>query len=351
MKQKQQSLLLQKGQFQKKDNGFYQVRQTEEVSLLKDVDKEMFMDFVSEILVELSGIRTIENGQIGSKKVMSKYMKTISKQTMNETMNFDVNGIPTNLIRLVIYNNKADDWGDDKDDLLNDDKEYEQPTIDEQLMVNEVNGFCAENDFVTNFQQVDKATMNNFYSLAKDSLSFSSSELLKNYLDTFKQWTTCHNYQIIFDSDLSGWDSTTFHETLMKKKNTMIICTTTDGVVFGSFLNKQITQKDRWIHDDDYFIFFLNTPNKSLKTPVRYFRNGKNWAGEPFNGCFEIGSSYFVSFFSIMIEHECASDGCKPCFYNEYTCKLFKDIDVKYFGGYKHSENFQVNKLLALQWE
>ncbi|KAL7717975.1 Guanine nucleotide exchange factor [Entamoeba marina] len=160
---------------------FCQVKQTEEVSLLKDVDKEMFMDVVSEILVELSGIRTIENGQIGSKKVMSKYMKTISKQTTRETMNFDVNGIPTNLVRLVIYNNKDDDWGDDKDDLLNDDKD---DIVDDDKDIShipndEVQAFCAENDFVTHFQQVDKATMNNFYHFKQSLVTFQPQEKQK----------------------------------------------------------------------------------------------------------------------------------------------------------------------------
>ncbi|EKE38941.1 hypothetical protein ENUP19_0228G0007 [Entamoeba nuttalli] len=134
------------------------------ISILNEENLKLLQDTISEILIELSGIRIIEEGQIGNKQVRNKYMKHMNKDSCRQTMNLDSSGIPDNMIK-VIFKSEED--------------EGDEPIIDETI--NEVDSIVSEpipqlgfeNEFLCNFHETLNQTNPNFGSF-------------KNSLDLFK---------------------------------------------------------------------------------------------------------------------------------------------------------------------
>ena len=89
-------------------------RETEDIHILTENNMQILQETVSEILIELSGIRTIEDGQIGPKPLRMKYMKQMKKEGTKKTINEDQSGIPSNMLK-VIFRLEEDESPEDEE--------------------------------------------------------------------------------------------------------------------------------------------------------------------------------------------------------------------------------------------
>ncbi|KAL7717174.1 TLDc domain-containing protein [Entamoeba marina] len=166
-----------------------------------------------------------------------------------------------------------------------------------------------------------------------------------SFMKSMNKWTNKTTFTILYDTDVHGWEYYNFREAIMNKPSTMILCINEDGLIFGSYLEKPITEEVCWMKDDDYFVFFLKSKGK-VTTPAQFKRNNLNFCGKPYTGCFGIGTDIFISFFSITIP----KDQPSKCYYNQYTHELFVGLDNNYFLPYKPDQRFDIHKFFVFQW-
>ncbi|GAB1219596.1 hypothetical protein ENUP19_0039G0011 [Entamoeba nuttalli] len=84
-------------------------------------------------------------------------------------------------------------------------------------------------------------------------------------LETFKiikqleEWIEKRINDILFDSDIDGWNITTsvFDQRLMNKENLIILIKDTEDNLFGGYVHSKIDKIDEWINDPNSFLFSL----------------------------------------------------------------------------------------------
>ncbi|ELP89034.1 hypothetical protein EIN_164340 [Entamoeba invadens IP1] len=163
-----------------------------------------------------------------------------------------------------------------------------------------------------------------------------------------KEWTQLEHFNTLYDSDVDGWEYSNLVSILNKKTNTMALCFSSSGLVFGSFLRNPIIPQFRTI-DPNFFIFFLKTPS-GLPVPAKFQRTHIDFKDEPCEESFVLGGHYFFDFFSIRLEYESVKNHQQNNLrFNEYTYKFFQGFSTDYFGV-KLGQYVNVVRFIFLQW-
>ena len=93
-------------------------------------------------------------------------------------------------------------------------------------------------------------------------------------VSTMKRWVGKERARIIFDSDVDPFTNEMFNFKCMNKPNIAVIGFTTDGDVFGGYLEKEVCEAGKELKDPNHFIFSLESHGR-CKTPMRFLRKEK----------------------------------------------------------------------------
>ena len=102
-------------------------------------------------------------------------------------------------------------------------------------------------------------------------LLFKENPLKDN---SFIQIEESNEYEIIYDSDLNGFDKQLLHEILMNKSDIIFLIQTDSNELFGFHFFQTITKYERYIYDKDMYFFHLIHNNQYQ--PNIYYPNEMN---------------------------------------------------------------------------
>ncbi|KAL7716900.1 TLDc domain-containing protein [Entamoeba marina] len=138
--------------------------------------------------------------------------------------------------------------------------------------------------------------------------------------ELLKRWTGMRDFKVVYESDLSTLELANFNASICGKPNLMLIITTTDGYVFGSFSSITIPQPLHWVKKDaGHFVFTLVNPHGV--PPTRFFPN------KPGNSIYIFQNDYMISViavqgsFKINMRSESVYSSRFPAFYGDTTGK------------------------------
>ncbi|BFU25622.1 trichohyalin, putative [Entamoeba histolytica] len=81
------------------------------------------------------------------------------------------------------------------------------------------------------------------------------------YINQIEELTEKRINNILFDSDIDGWNKNTsvFDERIMNKEHLIIMIEDEEGNKFGGYVNEKINKVDGYINDSKSFVFSLNS--------------------------------------------------------------------------------------------
>lgn len=117
-------------------------------------------------------------------------------------------------------------------------------------------------------------------------------ELLKENLKVMGVWTRKQNARVLFDSEKDEFTNAEFNTKCLNQQNIAVVGFTTDGDVFGGYLEKAVTKTRTYLKDPNHFAFSLESRGRCL-TPQRWFQKDRNG-----NTCFccENNKHGFIAF-------------------------------------------------------
>ena len=106
-----------------------------------------------------------------------------------------------------------------------------------------------------------------------------SYALLGRHHITLLDWVKKSKIEVMYDTERDGWKHDDFFKAVMNREWYAIISFTSDGYVFGTYIQEKVTTPMQWVQDENHFLFLLQTPNPSVTTPCRWFKNQrlKHW--------------------------------------------------------------------------
>ena len=96
----------------------------------------------------------------------------------------------------------------------------------------------------------------------------------REMVDVMKGWVGKERAEIIFDSDVDEFTNRMFNIKCLDKPNIAVIGFTTEGDVFGGYLEKEVSETDKLLTDPNHFIFSLESHGR-CKTPMRWMRKNE----------------------------------------------------------------------------
>ena len=83
-----------------------------------------------------------------------------------------------------------------------------------------------------------------------------------------------NQYEILYDSDLQGYDKQLLTETIFNKSQLLFLIESTQNDVFGFHFHQPITKTNRYIYDKELYFFQLY--QKGICTPIQFHQNEMN---------------------------------------------------------------------------
>ena len=118
-------------------------------------------------------------------------------------------------------------------------------------------------------------------------------EILEKNITKMSEWTGKLKARILYDSKKNEFTNAEFNKKCLNQSNIAIVGFTTDGDVFGGYLEQAITKTSTYFNDQNHFVFSLESHGR-CQTPQRWFQKNRSgntvyWRENCSNGFIKFG--------------------------------------------------------------
>ena len=141
-----------------------------------------------------------------------------------------------------------------------------------------------------------------------------------------ENWTNMKMKDIVFDSNINKWkvDESEFDKLITNKQNLIFLIESHNNIKFGGFISSKIDKIDKWISDENSFLFTFKD-NKPMKFDVKkdfrknqvfyLFQKSDNWL-------FQIGHDIYI----------CKQNEKSTIYQNEHSSFDYQGIEEVLIG-------------------
>ena len=92
----------------------------------------------------------------------------------------------------------------------------------------------------------------------RKSIRRINNEHITNNIQILETWSGHQVNNVLYDSDIDGKDSQIFRNKILNHQHLYFIVIDNQNNVFGHYTNSNMNQTDKWITDNESFLFTLN---------------------------------------------------------------------------------------------
>ena len=177
-----------------------------------------------------------------------------------------------------------------------------------------------EQEEIERIKSGNERFINGFLQFEINFVDYKKCELKKEQKVQIEHWTKMKMKDIVFDSNIHNWkqNESEFDDLILNKQNLIFLIESDDNIKFGGFISSKIDEYEKWISDENAFLFTFKDNNqmkfdikKDMKKDDEFFVFHKSS-----NNLFQIG------------------------YHDIWICKQYGDSEI-HQNGFKSSFDYQ----------